>query len=97
MKRTLILFLLIWLGGGENLFASPDPNEMLVKQQLEHLNLDEIEQYWQKLYQDYHGFLPEVKSPGLISLMLQQEKGFSLQGVLNGFLHFLFHVNLRFL
>ncbi|MBE3553437.1 MAG: stage III sporulation protein AE [Thermicanus sp.] len=91
MKRILILFLLIWLGGGGIAFALPDPNETLMQQQLEHLNLDEIEQYWQKIYQDYHGFLPEAKSPGLIPLMLQQEKGFTLQGILNGFLHFFFH------
>lgn len=91
MLRKLIFFLLLYLlTGVVGADAAPDPNSILMEQQLNHLNLNEIEAYWQKVQRDYHGFLPEVTDRGLSSLLQEQGKGFSPQEILQGFLRFLF-------
>ncbi|QRG70556.1 stage III sporulation protein AE [Brevibacillus choshinensis] len=66
------------------------PMNQLVKQQVDHLQLERVEQYWQQLLRDYKGYLPDLQSPGLIQLLMQQGD-FSFSGVLKGMAKFVFH------
>lgn len=90
IRRRVLILLFFFLIGGEWVTAAPEPNSILMEEQLKHLNLGEIDRYWQRLYQEYGGFLPEISEKGIASLLLQKEKNFSLQEVVNGFFHFLF-------
>ncbi|NQF12549.1 stage III sporulation protein AE [Brevibacillus sp. HB1.3] len=66
------------------------PINQIVQQQVDHLQLDRVEQYWKQLLRDYKGYLPDLKSEGFIQILMQQGD-FSISGVLQGMGKFIFH------
>lgn len=66
------------------------PIHELVEQQVSHMQLDGVEQYWRKLQSEYQGYLPDLKSQGFVQLLMQ-EGDFSLSGFLKGLAKFAFH------
>ncbi|MFP3513737.1 stage III sporulation protein AE, partial [Peribacillus sp. SIMBA_075] len=68
-KLILVLFLLMLLPI-EGVFASAtptaDPINEIVQQQVSHLQLERVEQYWTQLQKEYKGYLPDIKSEGFV-------------------------------
>jgi len=92
-KLILVLFLLMLLPI-EGVFASAtptaDPINEIVQQQVSHLQLERVEQYWTQLQKEYKGYLPDIKSEGFVQLLMHQGE-FSISGVLKGMGKFVFH------
>jgi stage III sporulation protein AE len=92
-KLITLLFLLFFLPMGAVSAAGTStagPINQMVQQQVDHLQLERVEQYWQQLQRDYKGYLPDLKSQGFIQLLMQQGE-FSISGVLKGMGKFVFH------
>ena len=66
------------------------PVEELVQQQVSHLHVESVEEYWRQLQRDYEGYLPDLKSQGFIQLLMQQGE-FSISGFVKGLASFVFH------
>mgnify|MGYP001179513558 FL=1 len=60
----------------------------LVNKQLQQIDTNDIEQYWQQIYRDYNGFLPETESPSVFDVILNSREGFDIKGTLSGFLNY---------
>ncbi|GIO07056.1 stage III sporulation protein AE [Brevibacillus reuszeri] len=92
-KLILVLFLLMLLPI-EGVFASAtptaDPINEIVQQQVSHLQLERVEQYWTQLQKEYKGYLPDIKSEGFVQLLMHQGE-FSISAVLKGMGKFVFH------
>lgn len=92
-KLILVLFLLMLLPI-EGVFASAtptaDPINEIVQQQVSHLQLERVEQYWTQLQKEYKGYLPDIKYEGFVQLLMHQGE-FSISGVLKGMGKFVFH------
>ncbi len=67
-----------------------NPVEQLVRQQVDNLPTERVEQFWQKTLREYEGYLPDIKSPGLVK-MLVEDGELSFLGTLKGLLKFVFH------
>lgn len=87
---VLLFFLMVQAAHAASEPASDGVLDQVVRQQAEHLPLDQVERFWQDTLKEYQGYLPELKSPGFMQLVLQ-ENGLSLGGVLKGMLKFVFH------
>jgi stage III sporulation protein AE len=72
---------------GEN---GPKGAEALVEAQLETLELDELKGFWEKVSNEYGGFLPESQKGSLYEF-IKGDKEFSLKEWILGGLKFLFH------
>ncbi|WP_438358010.1 stage III sporulation protein AE [Brevibacillus dissolubilis] len=66
------------------------PMDELVQMQAENLQLDHIEEFWQKTLREYKGYLPDLQQPGFIQLLMQDGQ-FTLSGMLKGLLQFFLH------
>lgn len=92
--KIIVLFLLFLLipfeaASAEGTTTSGPINQM-VQEQVDHLQLERVEQYWQQLQREYKGYLPDLQSPGFIQLLMQQGE-LSISGVLMGMGKFVFH------
>lgn len=88
--RLLILFIFMFLFS--NNIVQAGPNEEIMKQQLDVIDVSPIDSYWQKLNQEYKEYLPNTKTPSLVEMIFSKDSGgFSLANVLNGFLKFILH------
>lgn len=88
-----LLFFLLFLLPAQAIAAEPSSPGMIdefVKQQAEHLNTDRVEQFWQKTLQEYQGYLPDIKSPGFIQLLVNNGE-ISFIGIAKGMARFLLH------
>jgi len=91
-KAILALFLsLLFLFHHESAFANekqpdPKPEDDL----LEQLSLDGIGRYWEKLNDEYEGFLPDLEKSSVYEFIKNKES-FSIKNIFLGFLAFLFH------
>lgn len=96
LKWFLTLFLLLLLlpvqaPVSANAPSSPvNPINDLVEQQVSHLQLEGVEEYWKRLQRDYQGYLPDIKSQGFVQLLMQEGE-LSLSGFLKGLAKFAFH------
>ncbi len=72
---------------GEN---GPRGAEALVEAQLETLELDELKGFWEKVSNEYGGFLPESQKGSLYEF-IKGDKEFSLKEWMLGGMKFLFH------
>lgn len=94
----IIIFIMLF-AGVQKLYASPvqqetpttDWSDQWIQQQVDMLETDNIEHYWNELGQHYASYFPGEKLPPLTDLMFSQsDKGFNgwtiLKGVLNFFL-----------
>lgn len=71
--------------------ADSSPANDLVRKQLDQLQTEEVEAYWNELQSEYGQFYPEGETPGLFDLVLSKSGGWSLEGLLQGFLRYFFH------
>lgn len=67
-----------------------NPIENVVHQQVQNLDLERVEAFWQKTLKEYQGYLPQLESPGLVQLLMQ-EGDWSLSGMAKGLFKFFFH------
>ncbi|MDR7314112.1 stage III sporulation protein AE [Brevibacillus nitrificans] len=92
--KIIVLFLLFLFVPFEAASAegttTSGPINQMVQEQVDHLQLERVEQYWQQLQREYKGYLPDLQSPGFIQLLMQQGE-LSISGVLKGMGKFLFH------
>lgn len=63
--------------------------ELLVESQLDTLDLDEIEQFWERVKSEYNGFLPENQPLRLKDFFLMEESFFT-KDLLTGFIKYIF-------
>nr|WP_102274612.1 stage III sporulation protein AE [Cytobacillus massiliigabonensis] len=94
--NLFLFFLLI-----QSVQASPNTNDVnedleaitpqaIVDSQLDSLNIDELKGFWEKISNEYGGFLPESQKGSLYEF-LKGEKSFSFQEWVSGFIKFIFH------
>jgi stage III sporulation protein AE len=69
--------------------SPPTSPSELVAQQVDELELDELQKYWQEIMEEYGGFLPESQKGSLVDF-LKGEKKFSLKEWTIGILHYVF-------
>lgn len=60
----------------------------LVQKQLQQIDTDNIEQFWQDIYRQYNGFLPDNDTPSIFDLVLNSREGFDLKGAFGGFVKY---------
>lgn len=70
--------------------ARDGPLTKIVEQQVDQLQIDHVEQFWQKTLQEYEGYLPDIKSPGFVQLLMQDGQ-ISISGIFKGMLKYLLH------
>lgn len=92
--KIIVLFLLFLFvpfeGASAEGTTTSGPINQMVQEQVDHLQLERVEQYWQQLQREYKGYLPDLQSPGFIQLLMQQGE-LSISGVLKGMGKFVFH------
>lgn len=88
-----LLFLFIMLGSlpVEAKAAGQSPVDHLIEKQVDDLNKDQVDAYWDKLMKDYGGFFPGGQTPSLVDMMIPGRGGFSIQAIFKALLSFLFH------
>lgn len=84
------VLVICFLIGHPPVSAAPDADG-LVKQQIDQLPTEEVEQYWNQLQQQYGGYFPENKAPELFDLITGQGEGFTVSNFLKGLLKFFLH------
>jgi len=91
-KRKLLAFLLLlFFFFPNNVQASQSaPQEEIVDEQIDQLNIDEVKQFWDDILTQYGGFLPESQKGSLVDF-LKGDKEFSIQEWLSGLVKFLLH------
>lgn len=75
--------------GNEAVIEEQKKQKWLVESQLEVLDVDEIEQFWEQLKREYDGFLPENQPIRLKDFFLMEGSLIS-KGLLMGFLKYIF-------
>ncbi|WP_232696089.1 stage III sporulation protein AE [Brevibacillus daliensis] len=91
----LLIFLLIMLVTDGASAAPTDtgtfsPLDKIVEQQTDHLNLDQIESFWNKTRDQYEGYLPDLKQKGFVQLLMEDGQ-LTFTGVTKGIIKFIFH------
>ncbi|MGG1515261.1 stage III sporulation protein AE [Paenibacillus oryzisoli] len=78
-----------WLGLATGSSAET-PTDAMIKEQVNHLNTEPVEQYWNKLMQEYGGYFPESKTPSFMEILLGT-KGINMKSIFKGLLSYVFH------
>jgi stage III sporulation protein AE len=86
----LIMMLIILLLGCVDTISAASPAETIIKEQANHMNTDQVEQYWDKLMKEYGGYFPENRMPSFMDLLLGT-KGLSVSSIFKGILSYFFH------
>jgi len=91
----IFIFMLVYAPQAATAEQAPDqardgPINQLVRQQVENLEIDSVEQFWQKTLEEYKGYLPDIKSPGFVQLLMQDGE-ISITGIFKGMLKFILH------
>ncbi|MFC2948204.1 stage III sporulation protein AE [Virgibacillus sediminis] len=81
-----VLFLLI---GQANVFAEPSTEE-IEDALMQEISLEEVQQYWNTLVDDYGGYLPELEKTSIYEFIKEQDS-ITLKDTIRGFIEFLFH------
>jgi len=93
MQLLIVLFL--FSIGQNTVMAATDENngealqEKLVNEQMNDLGIDELTGYWEKIVDEYGGFLPDSQKGSLVEF-IKGDKSFSLNQWLHGILKFMF-------
>ncbi|WP_248925299.1 stage III sporulation protein AE [Paenibacillus hamazuiensis] len=66
------------------------PFDQVVREQAEHLPTDQVEQFWNKLVNEYGGFFPDSQTPSFMDL-LTGAKQLSMTSALQSVLKYFFH------
>lgn len=67
------------------------PADVLVEKQAEHLQTDQVENYWNKLMKEYGGYFPDSQPPKFMDMLLPGKNGFSFKSILSAFANYFFH------
>lgn len=70
--------------------ASVKASSAIHEQEAQQLPIDEVEQYWSELIQEYGGYFPGNKAPRFMDLIRGGES-LSIKGILSGLVRFFFH------
>lgn len=89
-KPLLVVFVcvMLWCLGSPAIAA---PTDQMIREQAEQLPTDQVEQYWNKLMQEYGGYFPENKTPSFMDLLLPGQHDFSPVTVIKGLFSYFFH------
>jgi stage III sporulation protein AE len=88
---TAIIFIILFAPIGlPSITHAETPGKELINSQLEKLEMDEVRAYWNKVINEYGGFLPESQKGSLLEF-LKSDKDFSLKEWLLSFVKFFFH------
>ncbi|MFE8695492.1 stage III sporulation protein AE [Cytobacillus sp. FJAT-53684] len=101
LQKLLFLNLLLFFLLSQEVQASPQTNDVnesievvdtqsIVDSQLDSLNIDELKGFWEKVTNEYGGFLPESQKGSLYEF-IKGDKKFSFQEWASGFMKFIFH------
>ncbi|NLM52539.1 MAG: stage III sporulation protein AE [Firmicutes bacterium] len=94
----IVLLLVMWWTTGP---VSAETAEELVKEQLERLDLQEIESFWENIQEETREYLPEITWQNILAWFRPQEgQGLSFSGILKGLWRFLWrelYLNLNLL
>jgi stage III sporulation protein AE len=90
IKQLFILFICIYIGW-MGVALAEGPADMIIQEQAEQLPVDQVEEYWTKLFKEYEGFFPDNKAPSFMELIVPGGEGISFQNILKGLLKFFFH------
>lgn len=72
--------------------AVASPNEDMMERQFDRLDLSPVEQYWNKLNQEYREYMPNAEIPSLLQLIYSiKEGGFSLSQLFVSFFRYFLH------
>lgn len=85
----LIIGLYMLIGLTSVAFAAPS-NEV-IQQPPPSVDMTQVESYWNKLMKEYGGFFPDNKPPTFSEMLMTGAKSFSLTGMLQAMLKYLFH------
>lgn len=85
----LLLFITISLLS-PSLAHGQTPTQDWVDQQLKSLNLDDIQNYWETVVTEYHGFLPESQHMSFLDFLKSDKQGLFKEWTL-GVLSYIFH------
>ncbi|OEF98773.1 stage III sporulation protein AE [Desulfuribacillus alkaliarsenatis] len=88
---SIIIFSTAEVVIAENTSSTGTITSSMVKEQIDRLDTQNIEEYWQKLHQDYGGYLPGGQSPSIFDIILPGEEGLSVNAIFQGLLTYLFH------
>ncbi|MFC3039033.1 stage III sporulation protein AE [Virgibacillus xinjiangensis] len=90
-KRHCIVFftVLFLLVGQAPVFAEPDTQEV-EDALMDEISLDEVQEYWNGLVDDYGGYLPELEKTSVYEFIKDQDS-ITVKDTLQGFIEFLFH------
>ncbi|PKR86035.1 stage III sporulation protein AE [Heyndrickxia camelliae] len=93
-KQLLIVLFLFSIGQNTVMAATDENNgdalqEKLVNEQMNDLGIDELTGYWEKIVDEYGGFLPDSQKGSLVEF-IKGDKSFSLNQWLHGILKFMF-------
>jgi stage III sporulation protein AE len=92
----VVLFLILSLSNGQTILASPTSTELPEESQavetfnVNDIPIDDLKQFWDSVYDQYGGFLPESQKGSFVDF-ISGEKKFSLKEWLSGILQFIFH------
>ncbi|WP_280768394.1 stage III sporulation protein AE [Salipaludibacillus daqingensis] len=95
-KKILVNIVLLFFLGfmGTSVVFAEEPKtlneEEIMDKQMNQLNIEEIEEFWNQVRHDYEGFLPEMQRDDFMGL-LKGDQDFSLKAWGLGFLKFFFH------
>ncbi|WP_314585261.1 stage III sporulation protein AE [Paenibacillus terrigena] len=89
--RMVFIFMFCFFISWTTHLVAAAPMDGLVQSQAKDLPTGEIEQYWDKLMNQYGGFFPDQQSPSFMDMLLPEGKGFSLKYAFQGLLKFLLH------
>lgn len=78
-------------GDGSSPATSQGVSEELVRSQLEGLQTDSVETYWNKLIREYGGYFPDSNVPSFAEMMTSGGDGLKLADMLRGLAKYLFH------
>jgi len=93
LRHRIGLLLLVAVGlwiGWNGSSQAEGPADAIIREQTGHLDTDQVEQYWNKLMNEYGGYFPENRTPSFMDMLLGKQ-GFSLSGMFRGLLGYVFH------
>lgn len=71
--------------------STTSPTDALIEKQAEHLQTDQVENYWNKLMKEYGGYFPDSQTPKFMDLLVPGNKGLSFKSIMSAFVNYFFH------
>ena len=98
LRTSILLFILLFLcSQSQQVLAAPGTTSVNTQQEeavetfgVEDIPLDDLKQFWDSVYDQYGGFLPESQKGSFVDF-ISGEKKFSFKEWLSGIIQFIFH------